>query len=315
MITQRLSRALIAFAADRWPEHLRTEVHREWLAELAVLTEQRRHGTMLRFALSLATHPAPRPAASAALILTRFWSGVRLLLVGPVLCQLLLLMSMFVMSTTLGIVTALLPAADSLAMNAQLPMMSLMCLASAYLASRTGQRWSPGAPGFLLPVLIATVPAFLMPAVLLNIVDAGGSKQPHISVFAIYFLGFGAVLYLAARLARGGRRKHAWWLGIAGAIVAGDIAIIPAGLAIELPPEEPAMAIGYAPMWLPALLTDWAFGLPHPAPHEIFAITDVLVGVPQMLMIVTGWALGMVLGRAQVEVAALRTAPEGLPRP
>jgi hypothetical protein len=56
-------------------------------------------------------------------------------------------------------------------------------------------------------------------------------------------------------------------------------------------------------MWLPALLADWGFGLPHPTPEEVFSITDVLVGVPQILMIVTGWALGTVLRATKAEPA------------
>lgn len=199
MITM-LSRALVTFAADRWPPHLRHEVRREWLAELAVLKASNEHLKSLRFAASLAAHPGHRPDATAAPFLPRVWYAVRVLLIGPVLCELLLLLSYGGMSLIPGIAgLQLLPFGADLfeyydwAMGAQLPMLTVLSLLSAYLAARIGQRWSPDAPGFLLPVLIATVPGFLGAAAILT---AGGMDQKlrHLTVFEVYFLGFGAVL-------------------------------------------------------------------------------------------------------------------------
>jgi hypothetical protein len=311
-----LSRALVRFAADRWPARQRDEVRREWLAELAVLDEQHRPGKMLRYAVSLAFHPAPRPTAAAVPILPRLWYAVRVLLVGPLICQVLLVVSLFAMSMIIvPIGMRILPDSfPTWAENAQLSVLSLLCLGSAYLASRLGSRWAPHAPGFLLPVLIATVPGFFAAATLLSVGGADRSQQRHIGVIEIYFLGFGAVLYAAARLARAGRRKQAWWLGIAGAFVMLDIAVMPAVLTMQLTPEEGVLDPAYAPMWLPALLTDTGFGLPHPGPAEVFVMTDVLVGVPQILIIVTGWALGMVLqNRASSSSSALATASESPP--
>lgn len=308
-----LSRALVAFAADRWPAHLREEVRQEWLAELAVLEERHHRGTMLRYAASLAFHPAPRPAATATPVLARLWYAVRVLLLGPVICWPLLATSFFVMSLATGLagVRILPDPFTGWLMNAQLAVLTLLCLGSAYLAGRIGRRWAPDAPGFLLPVLIATVPGFLASAVFFS---ADSDWQRRVGVFEIYFLGLGAVLYAAARLARAGRRKQAWRLGIAGAFVMLDIAVMPAVLSIRLSPEEGAIDPAYAPIWLPTLLTDTGFGLPHPSPTEIFAITDVLVGVPHYLIILTGWALGMVLqNRASSSSSALATAPESPP--
>jgi hypothetical protein len=310
-----LSRALVTFAADRWPAHLREEVRREWLAELAVLQEQHRPGKMLRYATSLAVHPAPRPAATATPILPRLWYAFRVLLLGPVICQLLLVISFLGIAIAGQMGMQFLPAPlGNWAMDGQVFLLTLLSIGSAYLASRLGSRWAPDAPGFLFPVLIATVPGCLYAATILGVIGADVSQQRHIGVIEIYFLGFGAVLYAAARMARAGRRKQAWWLGTAGAFVILDIAVMPAVLTIQLTPEEGVLDPAYAPMWLPTLLTDTGFGLPHPSPAEVFTMSDVLLGVPQILIIVTGWALGMVFqNRASSSSSALATASESPP--
>jgi hypothetical protein len=316
MITM-MARGLVNFAADRWAPHLRADVRREWLAELAVLTAAGERWKSLRFAASLAAHPSHRPEAAPVPI--RLWYAIRVLLIGPALCTLLQLVSFFGMTVlSRAIVIPMTPFADPFevsdwAMTLQLPSLSVLSVLSAYLAARIGRRWSPDAPGFLLPVLIATVPAFLAAAAMYTATGNGGKAMRHLTVFEIYFLGFAAILYAVARLARAGRPKRAWWLGIAGAIVMLDIAVIPPILGIELPPEEGTLNPAYAPMWLIALLTDTGFG---PTRAEVFAITDVLVGVPQMVIILSGWALGMVVGvqnRASSSSSALATASESPP--
>jgi hypothetical protein len=88
---------------------------------------------------------------------------------------------------------------------------------------------------------------------------------------------------------------------------------MPAILDIRMSPEEGAINPAYAPMWLIALLTDTGIG---PTRSEVFTMTDVLVGVPNVLMILTGWALGMVMGlqnRARRSSSALATASESPP--
>jgi hypothetical protein len=325
MISRRVSEALIALAARRWPERLRAEAHREWTGELAVLAEERRHRRMLRYAVSLAAHPAPRPATTSTPVLLRAWYAARLLVVGPLVCLVLLVaslvaMNMVVQGLWLDIAAPVLPDwAFQAAMKTQLPLLSLFCLGSAWLAARLGRRWVPAGLGIAPLLLSATVPGFILVSAVLFL-DGPSDGQRLMPVGATFFLGLVVLLYFVARRARrafastetatAGRSAgtKAGWLGVVGAFVIADIAVIPAVLSIQLSPEEGAIAVAAAPMWLPALLTDWGFGLPHPSPAEIFAITDVLVGVPQILMIMTGWALGLVLGAIASEPAAAPAA-------
>jgi hypothetical protein len=325
MITRRVSEALVRAAARRWPERLRADVRREWAAELAVLAEERRHWRMLRYAASLATHPAPRPATTSAPVLQRAWHAVRLLVVGPLLCAVLLVASLITMNLVvqgpwLEIAAPVLPDwAFPAAMRAQLPLLSLLCLGSAWLVARLGRRWAPVGLGIAPLVLSATVPGLVLVSAALSL-DGPDDGRRLMPVGATFFLGLIVLLYFVARRARrtsastetatAGRSAgtKAGRLGVIGAFVIADIAVIPAVLSIQLSPEEGAIAVAAAPMWLPALLTDWGFGLPHPSPAEIFAITDVLVGVPQILMIMTGWALGLVLGAVASEPAAAPAA-------
>jgi hypothetical protein len=325
MITRRVSEALIALAARRWPERLRAEVHREWTGELAVLAEEHRHWRMLRYAASLAAHPAPRPATTSTPVLLRAWHAARLLIVGPLVCVILLVASLIAMNLVvqglwLDIAAPVLPDwAFQAAMKAQLPLLSLLCLESAWLAARLGRRWAPVGLGTAPLLLSATVPGFVLVSVILSLEEPAKGHR-LMSVDVTFFLGLIVLLYFVARRARrrsastdtatAGRSAgtKAGWLGVVGAFVIADIAVIPAVLSIRMSPEEGAIAVAAAPMWLPAMLTDWGFGLPHPSPAEIFVITDVLVGVPQILMIMTGWALGLMLGAVASEPAAAPAA-------
>ena len=299
MMTHRLAQALVDLAARRWPEHLRDEVRREWTAEVAVLAADQREWKMLRYAASLATHPAPRPATP---LLPRVWNAARVLVMGPAFCLGLVIASLFATTVIAEPIAALLPSTADWVARSQLPVMSLLCLAFAVVAGRLGRRWALDLPGVLLPVLVATVPGFAAAAAMFAFGTANAGRP--IAVIVLYALGFTIVLYGAALLARFGRGRAAWWLAIGGAAVLADLAVMPAIFAIQLAaPEDSAITGAFAPMWLPALLADWGFGLPHPTPAEVFTITDVLVGVPQILMIVTGWALGAVLRAAKPEPA------------
>lgn len=310
-----IARGLVNFAADRWPPHLRDGVRREWLAELAVLTAAGERWTSLRFAASLAAHPGHRPDAARTPVLPRIWYAYRVLLIGPVLCGLLLLISFMATSLSTGLIAMqTLPGDWAVwAMRAQLPSLTLWCLAAAYLAARIGQRWSPDLPGFLLPVLTATVPGFLAVALMYANSTNTTKVMRYLSVVGIYAIGSAAILYVVARLVRSARRRQAWWLGSAGAFVVLDIAVMPAIYSIRLPAEEGAINAAYAPTWLIALLTDTGIG---PTAAEVFTMTDVLAGVPQVLIVLTGWALGMVMGvqnRASSSASALATASESPP--
>lgn len=293
MITYRIARALVKMAARRWPERLREDVLREWSAELAILAREHQHGPMLRYAASLATHPSPRPALTGAQIASRAWSAARVLVVGPAIC-IGMTAGAFFGSSIATMLSALAPALSDFAIKAQLPLLSLLCIGGALLAGLIGRRWALNT-GPALTVLVATGPGFLAAAMLLTVtgIDQAGR---HLWVFEIYFAGFAAVLYAATRLVRSGRRRAGLRLAVIGALVVLDFAVMPSILAIQL--EAPENIDGaYAVMWLPALLFDTGFGLPHPDPMEVFTITDVLVGVPQILLVLTGWATGIMLRR------------------
>jgi hypothetical protein len=318
MITRRLAQALIQLAARRWPEHVRTDVRREWTAEVAVLADSHRRLAMLRYAVSLATHPTPRAATPA---LPRIWYAVRVLLKGPALCVWLLFASQLLTTGVLDTVANyvadrsvdrseteqrkyFLSAHDVLVTHFHPLLLSVLCLVSAYLAARAGRRWAPEIPGVPQRMVIAVVPVFAAAAVAYMVGDSGIGASSSELVITLYTVGLSAVLSGAVRLRRSGRRRAAWLLGIAGAVVVADLAVMAAVFALRLPVEEG----GIAPMWLPGLMSGWDFGLPHVIAVGPFDIPDQLAGVPPILVVVTGWALGAVLrteeaGRAQAQPA------------
>ncbi|GHJ14045.1 hypothetical protein TPA0908_20400 [Micromonospora sp. AKA38] len=88
-------------------------------------------------------------------------------------------------------------------------------------------------------------------------------------------------------LARRGRTRTAWLVGVLGALVAADapvartvVAAIPATApaVADLPPD--AVDRVSAPLWLFTCWTDSSFGLPRPTAWERFLITDRVVVEP-----------------------------------
>jgi hypothetical protein len=304
VVSLRIARILLAAAARRWPDHLRDELHREWSAELHVLAEERRHGRMLRYAASLAlARPARRPDPVAP-PLTGAARVARLVLAAPVLTVMLLIASLVAMNLVVGMI----PPDNPLGIDPQIPVLTLFVLCSAYLLARLGRRWTVTSAPVAL-VLAVTVPGFAV-GVLANAAFGGTEKvTQHAPAYAVFFLGLGVVLAVVARLAAAGRGRAAWSVGILGATLAADIAVILTVLGVDaLPEDRPHPAS--APVWLFTALTDAGFGVPSLDGMRIFIIGDVVELDAMLYLVFTAFALGAVIaGARRQEVPVLDPVP------
>jgi hypothetical protein len=299
MVTYRIARLLLALAVRRWPGRLRAQLHREWSAELHVLATQRRHRRMLWYAASLATARPAQDATPAAAILPGLWRVTRLVLVAPVVA-LASLAAGVVGASLVGAYTQMLPFVP----NVEMPLMTLASIGAAVLLARLGRRWTI-AGGWTPALLLAvTVPGFAL-CTLVAAATSGitGKVSLHVPAYAVFFLGLGTVLALVVRLARAGRTRRAWWIGVLGALAVADVATMLPLLRVVLPPEQ-AVDLVYAPMWLFTALTNSGFGLPHPTGIEIFTIGDVVEIDPFLYIAFTGLALGAVLAARRAPVPA-----------
>jgi hypothetical protein len=299
VVSLRIARALLALAARRWPARVRADVEREWLAEVDVLATQRRHARMLRFALSLAAaRPPERPPLTA--LLPAAWRAVRLMILAPVIALVLMVAGVMLMNS----VAILIPV--NRWMDPQVPLATAGTLVCAVLLARLGDRWT--LPGARIPLVLAvTVPGFAVVVAARYFI--GGTKHlaRHLPGHAIFFLGLAVLLFVVHRLATAGHTRRAWWIGVLGATVVADIAVIPPVLNAQIPPFETVHA-GYAPVWLFTALTDSAFGLPHPTGSEKFMIATTTELNPLLFIVYAALALGAVVSAATGSLPLPRTA-------
>lgn len=291
----RIARVLLAAAARRWPGDLREELHQEWSAELHVLAEQRRHARMLRYAASLAVARPVRRADPVAAPLTGAARVARLVLVAPVLAVLLLIACLIAMSLVVGLI----PPEAPLGIDPQLPVLTLFALCTAVLLARLGRRWTV-AGGPVALVLAVTVPGFAVGA-LAQAVFGMEKVTQHVPAYAVFFLGLGVALLAVTRLAAAGRRGAAWAVGILGATLAADIAVmLPVLDANAMPSERPHPLS--APLWLFTALTDSGFGMDA---MQVFIIGDAVELDALLYLVFAALALGAVIAGSAARSTAL----------
>lgn len=144
-----------------------------------------------------------------------------------------------------------------------------------------------------------TVPAVLVPAVVFTMLqlDKGFMKAP---AALVWFAGLTVVLAAAALLAHRGLTRTAWIVGVLGAVIVADLAVI-----VQLwpstafdPEHGESLAKAYAPLWLLFALIDYDFGLDPYTWHIGDALDLRELGYPMYAAIALGYA-----------VRALRRAP------
>ncbi|MFD6637639.1 hypothetical protein ACFWDN_17685 [Micromonospora chalcea] len=199
---------------------------------------------------------------------------------------------------------------------AQLPTWSgltaLLGVALALVVARAARRTVrvgalPTALGVVLPVA-ATVTATLA------LLAARGESRVWESVPGLLlWLGLlAAALWAAGALARRGRFHLAWLVGLLGALVAADAAVvlavvtsIPATAPVVdgLPPDSVDRIS--APLWLFTCWTDSSFGLPRPTEWERFLITDRVLVEPMFHLACTPYAVAYAITTGRPAPAAV----------
>ncbi|MEH0842231.1 hypothetical protein V6U81_07550 [Micromonospora sp. CPCC 205711] len=319
MVTRRVAEALLRAAARRWPADLRTELHREWAAELHVLARSGQRARMLRFAASLASSRAATPLVDRTVLHRQLRRTAAALLLAPVLCVAVVLVALTAMNRAYAALLGVAGWADAV----QLPLWSaltaglgvLLALLVAW-AARRGVRVGPPATalGVALPVAVTAL-----------LVESGVNDNPEklartLPGVLVWLVGLTLTLWAAARLARAGRTRLAWTVGVLGAFAAADVAVILTVVA-NIPAVDPVAQAGEphdavdrvsAPLWLFACWTDSSFGLPRPTSWERFLITDLVLTEPYFYLACTPYALTWAIRTARSEPVAV-AAPAGVP--
>ncbi|MCO1597147.1 hypothetical protein M8C17_18490 [Micromonospora sp. RHAY321] len=303
MVTRRAAEMLLAIAARRWPADLRDDLHREWDAEVHVLAASGRRTRMLGFAVSLAVSRAGSPLVDRAMMHRRARRTAAALLLAPLACIGIVVVSAVLMNVVFN--WLLLP-------QVQLPLWSALTAGLAVLLAVSATRWARhtvlGGPlrialGVVLPIGAALALAgYVLPA------EGLARTVPGL---LLWLAGLTLVLWAVAALAARGRVRAAWWLGLLGALVVADLAVIL--FVVGNIPGSGAVAAGSppdtvdrisAPLWLFACWTDWNFGLPRPTRWEIFLITDQLLVEPMLYLACTPYALAYTIRAARSEPTA-----------
>ncbi|MEH1168354.1 hypothetical protein V6V47_23510 [Micromonospora sp. CPCC 205539] len=323
MVTRRAAEALLAVAARRWPIDVRDDLLREWIAELHVLAEGGRRRKMVGFAVSLAVSRAGAPLVDRAMMHRRARRTAAALLLAPLACVAIVIVGAVVMNLIYN--TLLLRVSWST--QAQMPIWTTLTAGLAVLLAVHATRWARhtalGGPlrialGVVLPVGVAMIPL----GYALN-TEMLARTVPGV---LLWLGGLTLALWVAASLAARGRVRAAWWLGVLGALVAADLAVIlfvvdtiPAGTGAAVGVGEmPADTVDRisAPLWLFNCWTDWNFGLPRPTPWEIFLITDQILVEPMLYLACTPYALAYTIRAARsapAEPVAIAPTPTTSP--
>ncbi|MDG4799458.1 hypothetical protein [Micromonospora sp. WMMD980] len=318
MVTGRVAAFLLRVAVRRWPAELRAGLAREWAAELHELTRTGRRWTMLRFAASLAASRAAT-APDRVPVPGRLWPTAGVLLLAPPACVAVIVVAALVMNLAYG----WLSFGVLWATAAQLPIWSvvaaglgvLLALVVTRAARRTVRVGAlPTALGVVLPIA-ATLAVVL--GWFTSRAESGVAEMvPGLLLWLALLV---PALWGAGALARRGRTRAAWLVGLLGALVAADAAVV-LTVVSTIPASVPAVAdlppgsvdrIS-APPWLFTCLTDWSFGLPRPTEWERFLITDQVLVEPMFYLACTPYAVAYAIAVARPARAA---APAAEPAP
>ncbi|SBT45264.1 hypothetical protein [Micromonospora auratinigra] len=308
MVTRRLAETLLRTAARRWPVAVRDELAREWAAELHVLDERGQRWRMLRFAASLAARRAGGPVVDRAVLHRQLRRTAGVLLLAPPGAVAAVALAATVMTVVYGTLTGYVAWAD----RVQVPLWTvltaglgaLLALPVARAARRT-VRTGPLATalGVLLPIG-ATGTLVLWALVGRHERDAL-SMAPGVLLWLALLAG---ALWAAGALARRGRTRWAWLVGLVGALVAADAAVVLA-VVTSFPAIDPApltdgaasdaVSRVSAPLWLLDIWTDSSLGLPRPTEWERFLITDRIVFEPMLYLACTPYAVAYAIAVAR----------------
>ncbi|RAO41169.1 hypothetical protein ONO23_00124 [Micromonospora noduli] len=317
MVTRRIAELLLDLAARRWPTDVRDDLRREWAAELHVLAQSGRWTKMVGFAMSLAVSRAGAPLLDRSMMHRRARRTAAALLLAPLACAGIVVASALAMSQVYNVLSMRV----SWSTAAQLPLWSTLTVGFAVLlakyTSRSARHTALKGPlrvalGVVLPVGVAALG-------LMSVINGNvfGSFVPGV---LLWLAGLTLALWAAASLAARGRVGVAWLVGLVGALVAADLAVIlfvlqtiPGPGAGPVDPMTPDSVDRIsAPLWLFACWTDWNFGLPRPTSWEIFLITDQLLLEPMFYLACTPYALAYTIRAARsapAETVALAPTP------
>ena len=297
MVTRRVAEFLLWTAARRWPAELRDDLRREWAAELHVLAERRARLRMLRFAASLASSRGATALLDRTVFHRQLRRTVGALLFAPPVCVAIVALAAALMGVTYQGLTTAVDWADA----AQLPLWSVLTAGFAVLlAVRAGRSAGHG----LRTGPLATALGVVLPLGLTALLVAYGLGDADVARrspgLLLWLAGLTLALLTATTLARRGRTHLAWTVGILGAFVAADVAVILTVVAniptTDLGPVADGAAPDAvdpisAPLWLLTCWTDSSFGLPRPTGWERFLITDRVLVEPYFYLACTPYAL------------------------
>ncbi|RZT80261.1 hypothetical protein EV382_3507 [Micromonospora violae] len=309
-MTRRAAELLLKLAARRWPAEVRDDLRREWAAELHVLAESGRWTTMVGFAASLAVSRAGTPLVDRSMLRGRAGRTVAALLLSPIACVGIVAagaMAMFPIYNWLMF-------RASWAERAQKPIWTTIVIVLAVLLAVFAARWArhTALAGPLRITLGVVIPVGA--AVILFVrITSPESLAGAVPGLLLWLAGLTLALWAAASLAVRGRVRIAWWVGVLGALVAADLAVIlavvdtyPGGIGAGpvIEARERVDPIS-APLWLFACWTDWNFGLPRPIQWEIFLITNRVLAEPMLYLACMPYALAYTIRAARSAPAAL----------
>ncbi|MGC4864123.1 hypothetical protein ACLQ3B_01655 [Micromonospora sp. DT53] len=313
MVTRRIAELLLELAARRWPTDVRDDLRREWAAELHVLAESGRWTKMVGFAVSLAVSRAGAPLLDRRMMHRRARRTAAALLLAPLACAGIVVVSALAMN----LVYNWLSIRVSWSTAAQLPLWSTLTVGFAVLlakyTARSARHTALQGPlrialGVVLPVGVAVL-------VIMFVISGDGFGR-SVPGLLLWLAGLTLALWAAANLAARGRVGLAWLVGLVGALVAADLAVIlfviqtiPGPGTGPVDPMAPDSVDRIsAPLWLLACWTDWNFGLPRPTSWEIFLITDQLLLEPMFYLACMPYALAYTIRAAR----SAPTAPVAL---
>ncbi|MEU4553135.1 hypothetical protein [Micromonospora violae] len=310
VVTRRAAELLLKLAARRWPAEVRDDLRREWAAELHVLAESGRWTTMVGFAASLAVSRAGTPLVDRSMLRGRAGRTVAALLLSPIACVGIVAagaMAMFPIYNWLMF-------RASWAERAQKPIWTTIVIVLAVVLAVFAARWArhTALAGPLRITLGVVIPVGA--AVILFVrITSPESLAGAVPGLLLWLAGLTLALWAAASLAVRGRVRIAWWVGVLGALVAADLAVIlavvdtyPGGIGAGpvIEARERVDPIS-APLWLFACWTDWNFGLPRPIQWEIFLITNRVLAEPMLYLACMPYALAYTIRAARSAPAAL----------
>ncbi|MDG4840797.1 hypothetical protein O7631_30085 [Micromonospora sp. WMMD967] len=319
MVSRRVAALLVEMAARRWSVDVRDDLRREWAAELHVLAESGRRTKMLGFAMSLAVGRAGAPVVDRAVMRGRAGSTVAALLLSPIACVGIVLVSAFALNPIARVL------ADGWSERAQKPIWTTLTVAMAVLLAMFAGRWArhTALDGPLRIALGVVLPIGATTVVFLSAISPD-DLATFVPGLLLWLAGLTLALWAAASLASRNRLRTAWWVGVVGALAAADLAVILAVLdAVSAgsragPVSGPTPLGGVdhisAPLWLLAAWTDWNVGVPRPAiPWEIFhIITNEVLAEPMLYLACMPYALAYTIGAARAtpaEPVALAATP------